>query len=164
MRPGFDSRHPGVFVLSGKNDHRIFDLGSSIDYDPQAGLVIVQTVIYSEDPESGKPKLTMKPVAWLKLEEGMVVGLGQGSTSTLRSEQPYLMRGKERFNFRPGKREFSLNRDVITLREELKTHVIEWPGWPEKQIAYLIRLGLGLIYVDSNSDRPMNVGPPADDR
>jgi hypothetical protein len=151
------SRRPGVFVLSGEDDLRVFDQASGIEYEAESGVVIIQTVVYVEK-EGNKAELTFKPAAWLKLEKGMLVGLGHAPRRQEEpsAAQPYVVRGKDRFEFRNAGN-ISRDRDVITFRHQLRRQVADYPGWPQDQILYLLRLGPGVILVDSNSDRPMEI-------
>jgi len=152
-----EGRRPGVFVLSGTNDVQVFEQGSGVEYDVGSRVVTIQTVTYVAD-ESGKAQLKFKPAAWLKLEEGMMLGLGHSPRrqSTPSADRPYLLRGQDRFDF--GRfRGFSRLDDVITFREPLKPQTQDYPGWPPDQIIYLMRLGRGVIFVDSNMNEPMEI-------
>lgn len=152
-----DSRRPGAFALSAVDDLRVFDQASGIEYEADSGVVIVQTVVY-EEKEGNRSELMFKPAAWLKLEKGMLVGLGHAPRRQQEPSvvQPYLVRGKDRFEFRNAGK-FSREKDVITFRTQLQRQVADYPGWPHEQILYLLRLGPGVIFVDSNSNRPMEV-------
>jgi hypothetical protein len=39
----------------------------------------------------------------------------------------------------------------------LKPQAQDYPGWPAEQILLLLRLGSGVIFVDSNMDQPMEI-------
>jgi hypothetical protein len=153
-----DSRRPGVFVLSGTNDIQVFDQGSGIEYDAVSQVVTIHTVIY-EGNESGKAELKFKPAAWLKLEEGMLVGIGRSPRrqQEASADRPYLVRGQERFDFGRARGFSPPDGDVITFRQQLKPQAQDYPGWPAEQILLLLRLGSGVIFVDSNMDQPMEI-------
>ena len=157
-----DSRRPGVYALSGKDDLRVFEEASGIKYEPESGTVTIQMAVY-EANEDAKMELRFRPTAWLKLDEGMLLGIGQAPRK--RNERstgyPYVVRGKDQFAFRNMGKSKQVG-DVITFEGKLGVHATDYPGWPAEQTLVLLRLGPGVIFVDSHPDNPMEVVNAAD--
>ena len=70
-----DGRQPGVYLLSDEEPIRVFQQASGLVYEAASGIVVIQMAVYEPD-EGGKSRLKFRPTAWLKLEEGMMLGLG----------------------------------------------------------------------------------------
>src|SRR5438094_9152313 len=91
-----DSRRPGVYALSGKDDLRVFEEAAGIKYEAESGIVTIQMAVH-EPNEDAKMELRFRPTAWLKLDEGMLLGIGQAPRK--RNERstgyPYVSRGND---------------------------------------------------------------------
>src|SRR5207249_2428998 len=98
-----DGRQPGVYLLSDEEPIRVFQQASGLVYEAASGIVVIQMAVYEPD-EGGKSRLKFRPTAWLKLEEGMMLGLGHAPRKRDETSKgyPYVVRGKDQFVFRLG--------------------------------------------------------------
>jgi hypothetical protein len=147
-----DARDPriGAFVVRG-DELRTFEDASIIRYEAASGIVVIETAMPGGQPTK------FEPAAWFKLEEGMLVGLGTDLRHHEKqpAEKPHLLLRGRWFSFGRA-RHYGLAGDVVTFQERV-TPLTEYSGWPAEQIVYLLRLGPGDIFVDTNGDRPMEL-------